>query len=62
MSPPTRREVWLSFGLLLVSLGAVVGLAKALSPTIAHLVEAANAPRAVVGIAIALLVLLPETF
>lgn len=52
----------MSFGLLLVSLGAVVGLAKALSPTIAHLVEAANAPRAVVGIAIALLVLLPETF
>jgi Ca2+:H+ antiporter len=41
---------------------AVVGLAKVLSPTIEHAVEAANAPRAVVGIVIAALVLLPETW
>jgi Ca2+:H+ antiporter len=60
--PPTTREAWASFGLLLVSLVAVVGLAKKLSPTIEHAVEAANAPRTVVGIAIAALVLLPETW
>jgi Ca2+:H+ antiporter len=58
--PPTLREAWTSFGLLFVSLVAVVGLAKMLSPTIEHAVELAGAPRAVVGIAIALLVLLPE--
>ena len=60
--PPTTRATWASFGWLLVSLVAVVGLAKMLSPTIERAVEAANAPRAVVGIVIAALVLLPETW
>jgi Ca2+:H+ antiporter len=60
--PPTDREAWASFGLLLVSLVVVVGLAKMLSPVIERAVAAANAPRAVVGIAIAALVLLPETW
>ena len=60
--PPTSRKAWVSFGLLLLSLVAVVGLAKMLSPTIERAVEAANAPRAVVGIVIATLVLLPETW
>lgn len=60
--PPTVQAAWTSFGLLLLSLGAVVGLAKVLSPTIEHVVETANAPRAVVGIVIASLVLLPETW
>jgi Ca2+:H+ antiporter len=60
--PPSNREAWVSFGLLLVSLLAIVGLAKKLSPTIEHAVEAANAPRTVVGIVIAALVLLPETW
>ena len=60
--PPTAREAWVSFGLLLVSLVAVVGLAKMLSPTIEGAVEAANAPRAVVGIVVAGLILLPETW
>jgi len=60
--PPTIREAWASFGLLVVSLVVVVGLAKMLSPTIERAVELAGAPRAVVGIAIALLVLLPETW
>jgi Ca2+:H+ antiporter len=59
--PPTTRAAWASFGLLLVSLVAVVGLAKKLSPFIEKGVEAAKAPRAVVGIMIAALVLLPET-
>jgi len=60
--PPTIRETWESFGLLLVSLVVVVGLAKMLSPTIEHAVAAAGAPRAVIGIVIAMLVLLPETW
>ena len=60
--PPTVREAWVSFGWLFGSLVAVVGLAKTLSPTIEHAVDLAGAPRAVVGIAIALLVLLPETW
>ena len=60
--PPTVRAAWASFGLLFVSLVVVVGLAKTLSPTIERAVDLAGAPRAVVGIAIALLVLLPETW
>jgi Ca2+:H+ antiporter len=61
-APATAREAWGSFGMLLVSLVAVVGLAKMLSPSIERAVEVANAPRAVVGIVIASLVLLPETW
>lgn len=60
--PPTMRQAWASFALLLVSLVAVVGLAKVLSPSIEAAVAAAGAPKAVIGIAIALLVLLPETW
>jgi len=59
---PTIRAAWASFGLLVVALVAVVGLAKMLSPTIEHAVELFGAPRAVVGIAIAMLVLLQETW
>jgi Ca2+:H+ antiporter len=59
-APPTLREAWTSFALLLVSLVAVVGLAKVLSPSIEAAVEAAGAPPAVIGVAIAALVLLPE--
>jgi len=61
-APPTTGQAWTSFGLLLLSLVTVVGLAKMLSPTIERAVAAANAPRAVVGIVIAALVLLPETW
>lgn len=60
--PPTRGQAWASFGFLLLSLVTVVGLAKLLSPSIERGVETANAPRAVVGIVIAALVLLPETW
>jgi Ca2+:H+ antiporter len=52
----------MSLALLLVSLVAVVGLAKTLAPSIETAVEALSAPAAVVGVAIALLVLLPETW
>lgn len=61
-APPTAGQAKASFGLLLLSLVTVVGLAKMLSRTIERAVEAANAPRAVVGIVIAALVLLPETW
>ena len=60
--PPTAGKAWTSFGLLLLSLVTVVGLAKMLSPTIELAVEAANAPRALVGIVVAALVLMPETW
>jgi len=57
---PTVGQAWASFGLLLVSLVTVVGLAKVLSPAIERAVDAAGAPQAVIGVAIAALVLLPE--
>jgi Ca2+:H+ antiporter len=60
--PPTLRQAWTSFGLLLLSLVSVVGLAKLLSPAIEKAVAAASAPRTVVGIVIAGLVMLPETW
>jgi Ca2+:H+ antiporter len=59
--PPAKRRAWASFGLLLMCLVAVVGLAKALAPAIEAAATAVGAPDAVIGIAIALLVLLPET-
>jgi Ca2+:H+ antiporter len=61
-APPTNAMAWASFGLLLVALVAVVGLAKVLSPAIERGVAAAGAPKAVIGIAIAIIVLLPETW
>ncbi len=60
--PPAKQTAVASFLLLLVALVAVVGLAKMLAPSIEHGVKAIGAPHSVVGIAIALLVLLPETF
>jgi Ca2+:H+ antiporter len=61
-APPSAREAWLSFGLLFMCLVAVVGIAKLLAPTVERAVAAAQAPHAVVGIVIAMLVLLPETW
>jgi Ca2+:H+ antiporter len=59
---PSNLKTLTSVGLLIVSLVAVVGLAKALSPAIEAGVKAAGAPKTIVGIAIALLVLLPESY
>lgn len=50
-----------SLALLILSLIAVVGLAESLAPAIEDLVDHAGLPHAVVGIAIATMVLLPET-
>ncbi len=60
-APPSVSETWLSLVLLLVCLVAVVGLAKLMAPVIQSGVRAMGAPAAVVGVAIAMLVLLPET-
>jgi Ca2+:H+ antiporter len=59
---PSNTKTAVSGILLFASLIAVVALAKLLSPTIEAAVQAAGAPKAVVGIAIAFLVLLPESF
>jgi len=60
-NPPSARAAYLSLGLLLIALIAVVGLAKGVSPSIETGVINAGLPQAVVGVIIALLVLLPET-
>lgn len=61
-TPPSKSAAWVSFTLLFLCLVAVVGLAKALAPNIEGVVKATSTPQAVIGIAIALLVLLPETW
>jgi Ca2+:H+ antiporter len=57
---PSGITALVSAGLLLVALVAVVGLAKALTPTLEVAVARLDVPKAVVGIVIATLVLLPE--
>jgi len=59
--PPSNRTAFLSAGLLVVALVAVVGLAKGLTPAIEAGIAFANVSKAVVGIIIAALVLLPES-
>jgi Ca2+:H+ antiporter len=59
--PPSDRTALTSLGMLVVSLVAVVGLAKVESPAIEEGVAAAGFPPSFVGVVIALLVLLPET-
>jgi Ca2+:H+ antiporter len=59
---PTNLKTGISALLLLISLAVVVGLAEALNPAIEAGVKAAGAPKTVVGIAIAMLVLLPEAY
>ena len=59
--PPTSRATLSSLGLLVVSLLAVVGLAKVESPAIESGVASVGFPQAVVGVVIALLVLAPES-
>jgi Ca2+:H+ antiporter len=59
-APPTNQAALVSAGLLLVSLVAVVGLAKMLTPFLERGIEAVAAPKSLVGIIIAALVLLPE--
>ena len=58
--PPAGRRAVLSAGLLIVSLVAIVGLAKTLTPAVELGIAYLDVPKAVVGIIIAALVLLPE--
>ena len=60
--PPPPTVAWVSLVLLLTSLVTVVGLAKLLSPSIEKVVNEARLPPGVVGIAIALIVLMPESW
>ncbi|MBJ7467162.1 MAG: ionic transporter y4hA [Rhodoferax sp.] len=60
--PPGLAQTRISFFLLVLSLVCVVGFAKLLSPAIEAVVKAYQAPAAAVGIVIALIVLLPETW
>ena len=59
--PPEARQAWLSLGLLVGALVAVVGLAKLVSPTIEDVVKDLELPYGVVGVVIALLILAPES-
>jgi Ca2+:H+ antiporter len=59
---PSNLKTAISVALLLLSLVTVVGLAEALNPAIENGVKAIGAPKTVVGIAIAMLVLLPEGY
>ncbi|RQO73900.1 ionic transporter y4hA [Pedobacter sp. KBW06] len=58
--PPGKKVALLSTLLLLVCLGVVVLLAKALAPDIENAVLKAGAPKSLVGVIIAAVVLLPE--
>lgn len=59
--PPPNAIALTSLGLLVACLGAVVLIAKQLSPTIEWGIAAAGMPKTVVGIVIAAIVLLPES-
>ncbi len=59
--PPSVRTAWNSLALLLVSLVAVVGLAKVVSPSMESVIADAGLPASFVGVVIALLILAPET-
>lgn len=59
-APPTYVATALSMVLLLLCLGAVVLIAKALAPTIESGVVELGAPKSLVGVIVALVILLPE--
>ncbi len=61
VAPPTRNRAIQSLGGLLLSLVAVVGLAKVTSPLIQGFVDNQGLPQMMVAISIALVVLLPES-
>jgi Ca2+:H+ antiporter len=57
---PGARMAWISLGLMVVALRAVVLLAKSFTPFIQSGAQAIGAPEAVVGVVVAAIVLLPE--
>lgn len=58
--PPTKLTTLVSMALLLICLGAVVLIAKALAPDIERGVVQLGAPKSLVGVIVALVILLPE--
>lgn len=60
VNPPTNRIALISSCLLIISLVAVVLLAKGVSPVIQSTVSSLGAPSALVGVIVAAIVLLPE--
>ena len=60
--PPSKQLAWASFGLLFTTLAAVVGLAKVIGHSVEAALLAVGAPEKVLGIVIAMLVLMPETW
>lgn len=61
VEPPTGQQAALSFIFLIMSLIAVVGLAKVTSPLVQGFVDDRGLPQMMVAISIALVVLLPES-
>lgn len=59
-APPPKSVAWMSFSLLLVALGVVILLAKKLAPVIEDGVESVGAPKSLVGIIVAGVILVPE--
>lgn len=59
-APPGAAAAWLSLVMLMIALGAVVLLAKTLSPNVEALLAALGAPTAAIGVVIAAVVLTPE--
>jgi Ca2+:H+ antiporter len=60
--PPSARLAWTSLALLFITLVSVVGLAKVIGHRVEIGLKAAGAPDKVLGIVVAMLVLLPETW
>jgi Ca2+:H+ antiporter len=58
--PPTTATFRWSIVLLVVSLGAIVGLAKVLAPSIETVVRGAGLPLTLVAVILALVILMPE--
>lgn len=56
----STHSFWFSLVILLISLGIVVFMAKGLSPSIEKMVASIGAPKSLVGVIIAAVVLLPE--
>lgn len=58
---PSNRHVFIALGLLMFALVGVVGLAKSLSPSLRIAIQQIGATESAVGIAISLMVLMPES-
>ncbi len=57
---PTNKSTYISLVLLVISLAAVVGLAEHLAPGLETSLDKMGAPKSLVGVIIAMVVLLPE--